>query len=83
MPHKCTRCRRVHDDANEAVMNGCECGSKVFEFVRQERMDAAAITMIEEGRYAIRLDSLRSPPKGEAPKRKDVYEIDLASLLKQ
>ncbi|MCX6695502.1 MAG: Zn-ribbon containing protein [Candidatus Altiarchaeota archaeon] len=37
MPHKCTRCSRIYDDkAEELVTSGCECGSRVFLYLRPD-----------------------------------------------
>jgi len=36
MPHKCVRCSRLYEAGALALKEGCECGSKVFLFLKQE-----------------------------------------------
>jgi len=39
MPHQCTKCGKIHPDADEAILTGCECGSRFFYYIRQEKAD--------------------------------------------
>jgi predicted nucleic acid-binding Zn-ribbon protein len=39
MPHQCTKCSKVYPDAAEELLNGCECGSRFFYYIRQEKYD--------------------------------------------
>src|SRR3989338_6480986 len=39
MPHQCTHCGRIIPDASEELLKGCECGSKFFYYIKQERLD--------------------------------------------
>jgi len=39
MPHQCTRCGKIHPDADKAILEGCGCGSKFFYYIRQEKVD--------------------------------------------
>ena len=39
MPHQCTKCGKVYPDASKELLNGCECKSKFFYYIRQERID--------------------------------------------
>lgn len=40
MPNKCTKCGKLHDDAAEYLMTGCdECGSKFFFYIRKEALE--------------------------------------------
>ena len=38
MPHRCVRCGKFYPNASEAFLNGCECGSRFFFFVREEHL---------------------------------------------
>ena len=40
MPHQCTKCGKVYPDAAEELLNGCNCGSRFFYYIRQEKFDA-------------------------------------------
>lgn len=39
MPHQCTHCGKVFPDASQELLSGCECGSKFFYYIRQEKLD--------------------------------------------
>jgi len=40
MPHQCTKCSKVYPDASEELLKGCECGSRFFYYIRQEKFDS-------------------------------------------
>jgi len=39
MPHQCTHCEKTYPDAAEELLKGCNCGSKFFYYIRQEKLD--------------------------------------------
>ena len=39
MPHQCTKCGKVFPDAAEELLKGCDCGSRFFYYIRQEKFD--------------------------------------------
>jgi len=39
MPHQCTKCGNVYSDASEEILTGCNCGSRFFYYIRQEKYD--------------------------------------------
>jgi uncharacterized protein len=40
MPHQCTKCSKVFPDASEELLKGCDCGSKFFYYIKQEKLDS-------------------------------------------
>lgn len=36
MPHQCVRCGKLYTEGSSVILSGCECGSKLFYFVRKE-----------------------------------------------
>ncbi len=40
MPHQCTRCSTIYQDAAEEILKGCNCGSRFFYYIRQEKLDS-------------------------------------------
>lgn len=38
MPHQCVRCGTMYEDGNEAILKGCECGGKLFFYVKKEKL---------------------------------------------
>lgn len=49
MPHQCTKCSKVYEDAAEEILKGCSCGSRFFYYIRQEKLDQ----MKEESKQAM------------------------------
>ena len=41
MPHQCVRCGKFYDDGSDIILKGCECGAKLFFFVRQSAIEKA------------------------------------------
>ncbi len=41
MPHQCVRCGTFYNDGSDAVLKGCECGAKLFFYVRKEQIERA------------------------------------------
>jgi hypothetical protein len=40
MPHQCVRCNKLYDDGSKQILTGCECGSKLFFYIRKEKLEA-------------------------------------------
>jgi len=36
MPHKCARCTSIYEDGAPQLIRGCDCGSKVFLYLRSD-----------------------------------------------
>ncbi len=41
MPHQCVRCGAIYEDTDEAILKGCSCGSRLFFYIRKERLEEA------------------------------------------
>lgn len=42
MPHQCVKCGKLYTDGDSTIIQrGCECGSKLWFFVRQESIEKA------------------------------------------
>jgi len=39
MPNQCTRCGRIYPDTSKEILEGCNCGSRFFYYIRQEKFD--------------------------------------------
>lgn len=39
MPHQCVRCGKLYEDATHDMLKGCECGAKMFYFIKPEKYD--------------------------------------------
>ncbi|MFH1668864.1 MAG: Zn-ribbon containing protein [Candidatus Woesearchaeota archaeon] len=62
MPHQCVRCGKLHDDGDSTLLKkGCECGSRLWFFVKQESIDRAKTinnNLTEEQKLQIEEDVL-------------------------
>ncbi len=38
MPHQCVRCGKMYEDASQNILIGCTCGSKLFYFIRADKL---------------------------------------------
>lgn len=42
MPHQCVRCGKLHTDGDSTLLQkGCECGSRLWFFVKKESLEKA------------------------------------------
>ena len=39
MPHQCVRCGSFFDDGSKEILSGCNCGGKLFFYVKTERLE--------------------------------------------
>ena len=37
MPHQCVRCGKLYEDGEVDVIKGCNCGAKMFYFLKSEK----------------------------------------------
>tara|TARA_Y100000034_G_C6826195_1_gene372507 strand:+ start:576 stop:959 length:384 start_codon:yes stop_codon:yes gene_type:complete len=41
MPHQCVRCSKFYDDGDSVILTGCNCGAKLFFYVKKEKVQKA------------------------------------------
>jgi predicted nucleic acid-binding Zn-ribbon protein len=41
MPHQCVRCNKFYEDGSAEILRGCECGSRLFFFVKKNQIEKA------------------------------------------
>jgi len=41
MPHQCVRCNTFYDDGASEIIKGCNCGGRLFFFIRKEKLEQA------------------------------------------
>ncbi|MBT4824899.1 hypothetical protein HN695_01465 [Candidatus Woesearchaeota archaeon] len=39
MPHRCVRCSKIHDDGSAQILKGCDCGCKLFFFIKKSALE--------------------------------------------
>ncbi len=85
MPHKCTKCGNTYKDGSEEILKGCNCGNRLFFYLRKITEEEAA----ELGAKEIKISGSIEGKEGEEGdgdiwnvKVEDgVFEIDVASLM--
>ena len=40
MPHQCVRCNKLFEDGSQQILKGCECGAKLFFYLKKQNIDA-------------------------------------------
>ncbi|MBI2662281.1 hypothetical protein HYX11_02370 [Candidatus Woesearchaeota archaeon] len=40
MPHQCVRCNKLFEDGSQQILKGCECGAKLFFYIKKQNVDA-------------------------------------------
>lgn len=90
MPHKCVRCNRVYDKSSPELLKGCQCGARVFVFLRK-MPEAGADATPDLGWLEEELADLSKdhPVVVDADSVENLrilepgsYELDIASLMK-
>ena len=38
MPHQCVRCGTIYDDGAKEIISGCNCGGKLFFYIRKDKL---------------------------------------------
>lgn len=62
MPHQCVRCGKLYKEGSKEILQGCECGGKLFFFIKKEKLKSQENPFI-----------LTSSDKEQI--EKDVYDI--------
>ena len=71
MPHQCTKCGKIYPDASEELLKGCECGSKFFYYIKQERIEE-----IKEERSSEMTEVMKELDRADKEQiEKDIREI--------
>ncbi|NOZ77284.1 MAG: hypothetical protein GXO65_06410 [Euryarchaeota archaeon] len=89
MPHRCTKCGRVYPKGARELLEGCECGNRLFMFFRKITDEEAEALKGKDTREIIDqklVEKLQRKPRTDDEiwniKAEDgVYEIDVASLM--
>ncbi len=63
MPHECVRCGEVYPNDSSKIIEGCDCGSKLFFYVKQEVADK------------LKHESERLSEEDRKQIEKDIYEL--------
>jgi len=91
MSHKCIRCGKLYEDNDSSLLNGCECGSVFFMYMKtpevaklmeeielelQEKKTSLEKELKKGIKKKFQVETVRSPIEG-------VYEINIDALMKR
>ena len=65
MPHQCVRCNTFYDDGATEIIKGCNCGGKLFFYIKKEKLEEAQ-KIAEE---------VKLTPNEKEQIEKDVFEL--------
>ncbi|MAG15531.1 hypothetical protein CMO88_00560 [Candidatus Woesearchaeota archaeon] len=97
MPHQCVKCNTFYEDASEEILKGCNCGGKLFFYIKKEKIQKAknvVINLSEQEKEQIEEDvfDIVGADKKNDPVVLDIeairvqkpgkYELDLVTLFK-
>lgn len=43
MPHQCVRCNTLYDDGSNKILHGCDCGCRLFFFIKKSKLEQAKV----------------------------------------
>ncbi len=80
MPHQCVRCNKFYDDGSTALLQGCDCGAKLFFYIKKEKLEAKqpVVKLEKEQREQIENDVMDLI--GEDLDHHDPVVLDLESI---
>ncbi len=97
MPHQCVRCGEIYEDGSETILKGCNCGAKLFFFVKKkdiEKSQEAVENLSKAERKKVEkdvFDIIGSEPEDDRPVILDFesvrvmkpgkFEVDLVTLF--
>ena len=47
MPHQCVHCSKIYPNASKELIEGCECGSHFFFFIRDDHVEKLKANQIQ------------------------------------
>ncbi len=89
MPHACVKCKTILSDQSEAILKGCECGSRIFYFIKTElpvvqvnitegNIGQEIVELSKEKPVVIETDG----PENIRVLEPGAYELDITALFK-
>jgi predicted nucleic acid-binding Zn-ribbon protein len=65
MPHQCVRCNTFYGDGDAVILEGCNCGGKLFLFVKKDK--------IEDAKKIVEVSNLSAKDKKQI--EEDVFDL--------
>jgi len=97
MPHQCVRCNTFYEDGSAEILKGCNCGGKLFFYIKKEKLDKArnvVVKLSDQEKHQIEEDifDIVGVEHKDDPVVLDIesirvqspgkYELDLVTLFK-
>ncbi|MBD3261562.1 MAG: hypothetical protein GF334_07770 [Candidatus Altiarchaeales archaeon] len=83
MPHKCAYCSKIIKDSDPQLMAGCECGSRVFLYLRGDYKDSVedTIDFLKEKKLNHQEKKWIETEFEDRLKAGDVISLDIENIL--
>ncbi len=84
MPHQCVRCGKIYDEASKEILQGCNCGSKFFFFMRKQDVNVVqelTSNLTKEEKKQIEKDALDLVGEKE-PEKPVILDLESIRILK-
>ncbi len=85
MPHKCARCSKIFEDSSDELISGCDCGSRVFLFLRDDYAGSKedTIKVLEERKLSdTEADWLDDEFKDRLEREDRTISLDIENVLR-
>ncbi len=86
MPHQCVRCNTMHADGAKEILSGCQCGARLFFFIKNEQIEEGrklASNLTEEDKKNIEEDVAEILSiKLEDPDKPVILDIEAIRIIK-
>lgn len=77
MPHRCMNCGRTYEDDSDELIDGCECGSSLFMYEKEESLSEEEL---EKEKAEVKPDIEDMIAEGSSEKENIKLEFDLDSI---
>ncbi len=93
MPHSCVKCKQLYPDQSEAILKGCQCGSRIFYFIKPDlpSIQVNHLPLIQESDLSTEIIELSKEkpvvidvdgPENIRVLEPGLYELNVAALFK-
>jgi predicted nucleic acid-binding Zn-ribbon protein len=87
MPHQCVRCNTFYDDGAKEILSGCECGAKLFFYVKKEKLEemkkiSKDANLSDKDKQQIEKDVMELVGQDHDPSAPVVLDIESIKIIK-
>jgi predicted nucleic acid-binding Zn-ribbon protein len=85
MPHQCVRCGSFYDDGASEILKGCNCGGKLFFYVKKDKLKevkAKTVNLSTEQKEEIEKDVFELVGSDASESQPVVLDFEAIRILK-